>query len=403
VPVAVTTSGVLAGRTLTQVSADENGQYTCALDSAGAAYCWGAASFGQLGNGGVSSLPGVPVAVVASGALAGKTLVQIATGSGSTCAVASTGAAYCWGQNGNGELGNNSTVSSTAPVAVSTAGALSGQSLAQLSLGTNFACALSTAGRVYCWGLNSAGQLGNGSVSTSLVAALAAPEGPTGVTAAAGSGSAAISWSAPAFLNGGTITGYSAAAVPGSSSCSTAGATSCTISGLAPGTSYTVTVTVTTTTGSAPGPPVTVQPAGVLSISVPSSAALPATAPGTTTTGQLGTVTVIDSRALGSAAWTATVSATAFSTGSGTGPETIPPSRVTYWSGPATASAGSGTLTQGQAGPANAQNLSTIRVAFSLTGGSGTNSASWNPTFSVEVPAAAVAGTYVATITHSVA
>jgi hypothetical protein len=47
-------------------------------------------------------------------------------------------------------------------------------------------------------------------------------------------------------------------------------------------------------------------------------------------------------------------------------------------------------------------NLTVPRVAFSLTGGSGVNSASWNPTLSVQVPAAAVAGTYTATITESV-
>ena len=159
VPVAVTTSGVLSGKTLTQISADENGMYTCALDSAGAAYCWGAASFGQLGNGGVSSTPGVPVAVVTSGVLAGKTLTQIATGSGSTCAVASTGAAYCWGQGVNGELGNGSTTSSNVPVAVTTSGALAGRTLTQVSLGTNFACALDASGAAYCWGLNTSGQV----------------------------------------------------------------------------------------------------------------------------------------------------------------------------------------------------------------------------------------------------
>jgi alpha-tubulin suppressor-like RCC1 family protein len=92
----VYTGGVLLGKTLTQISADENGMYNCALDSAGAAYCWGAASFGQLGNGAVASTPGVPVSVVTSGVRSGKVLTEIATGSGSTCAVASTGAAYCW-------------------------------------------------------------------------------------------------------------------------------------------------------------------------------------------------------------------------------------------------------------------------------------------------------------------
>ena len=48
-------------------------------------------------------------------------------------------------------------------------------------------------------------------------------------------------------------------------------------------------------------------------------------------------------------------------------------------------------------------NLTVGRAAFSLTGGSGVTSASWNPTLSVQVPAAAVAGTYTATITESVA
>jgi alpha-tubulin suppressor-like RCC1 family protein len=402
VPVAVTTSGVLAGKTLTQIAADQNGQYTCAVDTTGAAYCWGAASFGQLGNGGVASVPGVPVAVVTSGVLAGKVLTQIATGSGSTCALASAGAAYCWGQGVDGELGNGSTANSNAPVAVTMTGALAGQTLSQISLGTNFACALSATGTVYCWGVGSSGQLGNNSSAQSTVPVLAGPQGPAGVTATAGPGSAAISWTAPAFLNSGRITGYTANAAPGTASCSTSGTTACTITGLTGGTTYTVTVTVTTTTGSATSAPVTVQPAGFLSISVPSAATLPAVAPGGVTTAQLGTVTVTDNRALGSAAWTATVTGTAFTTGTGGGLHMIPPGQVAYWSGPATSSSGSGTFTPGQPTAATAQTLAASRVAFSLTGGSGVNSASWNPTLSVSVPPPVVAGTYIATITHSV-
>ena len=86
-----------------------------------------------------------------------------------------------------------------------------------------------------------------------------------------------------------------------------------------------------------------------------------------------------------------------------TGPQTIPLTQVSYWSGPATATSGSGTFTPGQLAAANAVNLTAGRVAFSLTSGSGVNSASWNPTLSVQVPAGAVAGTYTATITESVA
>jgi hypothetical protein len=140
-------------------------------------------------------------------------------------------------------------------------------------------------------------------------------------------------------------------------------------------------VTVTATTGTAPGAPVTVLPAG---------------------SAQLGTVTVTDLRGMTTASWTATVSGTTFVTGAGTAPETIPLTQITYWSGPATATTGTGTFTPGQADATAAMNLTASRTAFSLTGGSSTNSASWNPTLSISVPTAAIAGTYTATITHSV-
>jgi hypothetical protein len=143
--------------------------------------------------------------------------------------------------------------------------------------------------------------------------------------------------------------------------------------------------------------------AGVLSISVPSSAALPSISPGGTTSAQLGTVTVNDFRGTAPASWTVTVTATTFVTGGASAAETIPLTQITYWSGPATASTGTGTFTPGQANAAAAVNLTVPRTAFSLTAGSSVNSASWNPALSVSVPAAALAGTYTATITHSVA
>jgi hypothetical protein len=141
----------------------------------------------------------------------------------------------------------------------------------------------------------------------------------------------------------------------------------------------------------------------VLSITVPSSAALPSVSPGGTTSAQLGTVTVNDFRGTAAASWTVMVTATTFVTGGGTAAETIPLTQITYWSGPATASTGTGTFTPGQASAAAAVNLTVPRTAFSLTAGSSVNSASWNPALSVSVPAAALAGTYTATITHSVA
>ena len=451
VPVAVSTSGVLAGKTLTQVTAGND--LTCALDSTGLAYCWGDNTRGQLGNNSTTTPSLVPVAVTTTGALSGVTLTQVSAGNAFACALGSTGVAYCWGYNASGQLGNSSSVSSSVPVAVTTTGVLAGVTLTQVTPGASFACALGSTGAAYCWGLNGKGQLGNGSATSSAVpvavtasgvtltqvsagdtatCALAstgvaycwgsntsgqlgnnsmtqstvpvsvAPQGPTGVAAAAGDVTAAISWTAPVFLNNGSITGYTASAAPGAASCSTTGATACTITGLTDGTTYTITVTVTATTGTAPSAPVTVEPVGFLSISVPSSATLPAVAPGATASAGLGPVTVTDNRALASASWTATVTGTAFISGSGTAQQTIPLTRVTYWSGPATATSGSGTFTPGQAAASNAVNLTAGRVAFSLTGGSGVGSASWNPTLSVQVPSAAIGGTYTATITESV-
>ena len=91
------------------------------------------------------------------------------------------------------------------------------------------------------------------------------------MSAIAGDNTAAISWTAPVFLNNGSISGYTASAAPGGASCSTTGATACTITGLTDGTTYTITVMVTATTGTAPSAPVTVEPVGFLSISVPPS------------------------------------------------------------------------------------------------------------------------------------
>ncbi|MEV7180318.1 hypothetical protein [Kitasatospora sp. NPDC093679] len=142
---------------------------------------------------------------------------------------------------------------------------------------------------------------------------------------------------------------------------------------------------------------------GALSISVPSSASLGAGLPGNTVSAQLGAVTATDARALLTASWVASVTSTSFTTGGGTPAETVPNSAVSYWSGAATATTGTGTFTPGQATAGNAQTLSSSRTAFSLSGGTGNNSATWNPTIVVALPAAAVNGTYTGTVTHSIA
>jgi alpha-tubulin suppressor-like RCC1 family protein len=245
VPVAVDTSGVLAGKTLTRIT---TGFYdTCAVDSTGAAYCWGFNNDGELGDGNTTD-SSVPVAVDASGVLAGKALTQIAV-SNHMCALDLAGAAYCWGYNGDGDLGDGNTTDSSVPVAVDASGVLAGKALTQIAV-SNHTCALDLAGAVYCWGRNDSGELGDDSTTMSDVPVLTGPQAPTGVTAIPGSGTTArVSWTAPASLDGGTLTGYTASASPGDAACTIASGTTCTITGLANGSTYSITVVAHTTSG----------------------------------------------------------------------------------------------------------------------------------------------------------
>ena len=165
VPVAVSTSGVLAGKTLTQISAGTIADHTCALDTAGAAYCWGRNVLGQLGDG--STTTGYfPVAVDASGALAGKTLTQITAGAAHTCALDAAGAAFCWGDNTDGELGDGGTAGSSVPVAVDASGVLAGKTLTRITASITHVCAVDAAGAAYCWGDDAFGQLGDGNTTS---------------------------------------------------------------------------------------------------------------------------------------------------------------------------------------------------------------------------------------------
>lgn len=110
-------NGVLNGKTIKSISLGQN--HTCVIASDDKAYCWGNGKEGQLGYG-----PGgcseYPVPVNTTNLPGNGTVKAITAGSDHTCAIASNDQIYCWGLNDEGELGNNSTVSSNIPVAVST-------------------------------------------------------------------------------------------------------------------------------------------------------------------------------------------------------------------------------------------------------------------------------------------
>ncbi len=169
IPVPVRTIGDMAGKTIEQISAA--GYHTCAIASDNQAYCWGYNYAGQLGNGssGNAGKKNIPTAVKTDGALAGKTIKQISVGEYHTCALASDNKAYCWGANNYGQLGINSTASSSFPVAVYTTGYLYGKTIKQISAGSRTTCVVTSDGQAYCWGRGDSGQLGRGSTSHSNV------------------------------------------------------------------------------------------------------------------------------------------------------------------------------------------------------------------------------------------
>lgn len=129
--------------------------HVCAVTTAGEAKCWGANSDGQLGNGTKDS-SSLPVTVLGLGAGSGVTQIS-ASRDRHTCATTSSGAAYCWGANYAGQLGDNTLTTRTTPIQVTAAGVV-----AQITTGTSHSCAVTTSGSMRCWGRNDNGQIGDG-------------------------------------------------------------------------------------------------------------------------------------------------------------------------------------------------------------------------------------------------
>ena len=181
--------------------------------------------------------------------------------------------------------------------------------------------------------LGTKGELGNGSTTSSPVPVVVQgiiPGPPTGVSGTPGDTTATISWTAPASLGTGTLTGYTATATAasGTFTCTTPSAVTCVISGLTDGTTYSVTVVTLTTDGSSlpSSPAVDAEPIGFLSLTSPTSLTWAVTGNGSNQSAVDAVsgdeqLTATDNTVTGNG-WHITVSATTFTTGTYTLPNT---------------------------------------------------------------------------------
>jgi alpha-tubulin suppressor-like RCC1 family protein len=160
----VTASG--AGTVASVVAAS---LYSCALDAAGQPYCWGNNVYGRLGAPSTETcFESTPCSTRPVAVTGGLTFTTLSGLWGHICGLTAGGAAYCWGTNWQGELGDGTTTPRAAPTPV--AGDLK---FASISAGSGHTCGLTSSGAAYCWGGGTSastnkGQLGDGTTEQRL-------------------------------------------------------------------------------------------------------------------------------------------------------------------------------------------------------------------------------------------
>jgi alpha-tubulin suppressor-like RCC1 family protein len=183
----------------TGVAGISTGYYhACALTTAGGVKCWGYNGFGQLGDDFNESESHVPVDVDGLG----SGIAAITTGGAHTCALTAAGGVKCWGLNSIGEIGDNTIDNRHTPVDVSGLGS----GVAAIAANVSGSCALTALGAMTCWGANSNGQIGDNTITPRHV--------PTAVSGF-GSGAALVFGSATLTTSSLAIGSHSIAAAYG--------------------------------------------------------------------------------------------------------------------------------------------------------------------------------------------
>ena len=162
VPIEITPSFSLAsGDKITSLSL--GWRHSSALTSTGRVFMWGWNRDGQLGDG-TSITRNVPTEITSNFSLPiGEKILSLSMGSSHSSAFTSTGRVFMWGYNQFGQLGNGMNVNRNLPTEITSNFSFSeGEKIISLSLGSTHSSALTSTGRVFIWGSNEYGKLGDG-------------------------------------------------------------------------------------------------------------------------------------------------------------------------------------------------------------------------------------------------
>ncbi|WKU07125.1 RCC1 domain-containing protein [Micromonospora sp. HUAS LYJ1] len=147
-----------AGTSVTAIAS--HNMHNIAVTSTGQVYTWGDNTFGQIGDNTTTTRP-TPTLIPLPG---GATATRVAVGAFHSLAMTSTGTAFAWGYNNYGQLGNATNTNSSVPVPVSLP---AGTTLRDIDAGLSHSLGITSTGRALAWGVNSVGQLGNGTTTNS--------------------------------------------------------------------------------------------------------------------------------------------------------------------------------------------------------------------------------------------
>jgi alpha-tubulin suppressor-like RCC1 family protein len=145
----------IASLATTLTGINPGGLHNCAIDATQSLYCWGYNGNGNIGDGTTTDRM-APTLVGAPGSFA-----QVSTGFAHSCALTTAGVAYCWGRNYDGQLGDGSFTDRATPTLVQ-----GGLTFTSIDVGYDHSCAITESGAAYCWGSNTLGQLGDGQIVT---------------------------------------------------------------------------------------------------------------------------------------------------------------------------------------------------------------------------------------------